>query len=284
MVRGLYTSVSGMTARMIEMDVVSNNLANVNTTAYKRDEVICKAFPEMLLRRVDDDGVRSFPPGSYDVRPVVGKLGTGVEINESYTRQDQASLRQTENPLDIAFKKSEQFFVIQTPQGEKFTRNGSFALDENSFLVTKQGYYLLGQEGPLQIKHNNFFIDDQGKIFINRQLQDPLTRPVQTNEGARGTEQEVLDSIRVVEFPQVRFLQKVGHMFFEETEDSGPPQPVDSGKIAMVQGFLEMANVNVVNEMVKMIEVQRSYESSQKGVITHDATLEKLVNQVATVA
>ena len=93
MVRGLYTGASSMAARINNMNVLSNNLANANTTGFKRDLPIYKAHPEMVVRRNNDDGVRVIPIGSFDIRPVVGKLGTGVELNEVYNQKNQGSLK-----------------------------------------------------------------------------------------------------------------------------------------------------------------------------------------------
>ena len=106
MVRGFYTGASGMLSQWQNMNVVSNNLANISTTGFKKDEAVFKAFPEMLLRRLDDNGVVKVPNGSYDVAPLVGKLGTGVEVNEIHTRFDQGSVRNTGNDFDLAlFRK-----------------------------------------------------------------------------------------------------------------------------------------------------------------------------------
>ena len=139
MIRGLYTGASGMVAQMHKMDAISNNLANVDLTGYKRDTSVHKAFPQLLLRRTNDDGVYNFPPGSIDTAPIVGTLGTGVELNELYTVFEQGALKQSNNPFDLALE-GEGFFTVLTPQGERYTRNGSFLIDNNGTLVTKEGF------------------------------------------------------------------------------------------------------------------------------------------------
>ena len=146
MIRGLYTGASGMVAQMHRMDALSNNLANVDLTGYKRDTSVHKAFPQLLLRRTNDDGVYNFPPGSMDTAPVVGTLGTGVELNELYTVFEQGALKESGNPFDLALE-GEGFFAIQTPQGERYTRNGSFLIDNNGVLVTKEGFPVLAKRG-----------------------------------------------------------------------------------------------------------------------------------------
>ncbi|MDH4128368.1 MAG: flagellar hook-basal body protein, partial [Spirochaetota bacterium] len=134
MVRGLYTGVSGMLSEWHRMDVVANNLANLNTTGFKRDDAIFKSFPEMLIRRLDDNGVVKVPNGSYDIAPFVGKMGTGVELNEVYTRHEQGIIRNTGNDFDLALD-GKGYFVVKTDRGDRYTRNGSFLIDKDGFLV-----------------------------------------------------------------------------------------------------------------------------------------------------
>nr|MBP8179321.1 flagellar hook-basal body complex protein [Spirochaetota bacterium] len=104
MVRGLYTGASGMIAQEARLDAIANNLANVDKAAYKKDLTLFKAFPDMIIRRLNDDGLGITPAGSYDTMPFVGKLGTGVEVNEVYTIYEQGSLMRTENPFDMAME------------------------------------------------------------------------------------------------------------------------------------------------------------------------------------
>ena len=102
MLRGIYTGASGMIVQMHKMDAVANNMANVDLIGYKRDYTANKAFPELMMRRLNTDIVERFPVGSIDKAPYLGKLGTGVELNEVYTDFQQGSLRETENPFDVA--------------------------------------------------------------------------------------------------------------------------------------------------------------------------------------
>ena len=219
MIRGIYTGASSMVAKQVEMDVIANNLANVNTTGFKKDEVSYKAFPEMLLRRFNDDGVHSFPLGSYDTRPVIWKLGTGVEVNEVYNQKEQAGFKKTSNPLDFALK-DKGYFSVQTPGGERYTRNGSFIINNGNILTTKEGYPVLGLNGPIQIKNNNFSVNKRGEIYANQDLNSPLARPVQIAEN--GFENAVLvDQLKLVDFEFDRYLDKEANSFFSATEESG---------------------------------------------------------------
>jgi flagellar basal-body rod protein FlgG len=112
-----------MTAQQVRLDAIANNLANVDTSGYKRDVAVHKSFAELLLRRLNDDGQSPNPFGQADLAPVVGKIGTGVETNELFTEFEQGGLKQTGSDFDIALD-GPGFMAIQTPFGERYTRNG----------------------------------------------------------------------------------------------------------------------------------------------------------------
>ncbi len=278
MVRGLYTGASGMIAQMGRIDVLSNNLANVNTPSYKRDTPILKAFPEMLMRRINDDGVRTIPPGSYDLMPVIGKLGTGVEVNEVYTRFTQGAFKQTQNDFDLALE-GEGFFSVQTDEGERYTRNGSFLIDKDGFLVTKDGYKVMGENGLIQIKKNNFMVDEYGNVFENIEYSNDPMRLVSMEEN-EWNQTVLLDRLKVVNFPKLRYVKKVGESIYRETEYSEKAYIIENERPKVRQGFLEASNVNPVIEMVNLIEVHRNYEANQKIIQAHDAALGKVINEV----
>jgi len=170
-----------MVAQMHRLDVLSNNLANVDVTGYKRDTSISKAFPEMLIRRINDNGVYKFPFGSAEVAPVVGKLGTGVEYNEAFTVFEQGALKETDNPFDLALDGG-GFFSIETDNGERYTRNGTFVLGKEGLLLTKDGMPVNGENGPIRIKKNNFVIDSTGRVFQNGAFSDDPQRLVSVEE------------------------------------------------------------------------------------------------------
>ncbi|MBN2050702.1 MAG: flagellar hook-basal body protein [Spirochaetales bacterium] len=280
MIRGLYTGASGMVVQMRNLDALSNNLANVDLTGYKRDITVTKAFPEILLRRMNDNGVYVFPPGSVDTAPVVGRLGTGVELSEIYTVFTQGALKETENPFDISLE-GKGFFTVDTPQGERFTRNGSFLLDDNGLLVTKEGLPVLGENGPIYLKKNNFMVDKQGRIFQNADFADDPRRLVSMEENDWANT-EYVDTLKIMDFSDSRYLKKQGSSLWVETPESGPGGQVALGSSTKtLQGFIEASNVNPVTEMVRMIEVNRAYEANQKVIQTHDSLAGKLINEAA---
>jgi len=169
MIRGLYTGAAGMLSQVTRMEVVANNLANINKTGYKKDTTIFKNFPEMLLRRVNDNGLVQFPLGSYDKMPYVGKLGTGVEVNEVFTVHTQGAIQKTDNPFDLALE-GEGFFTIETDAGLRYSRNGSFLIDKDNFLVTKDGYKVMGENGYIKVQKHNFMVNEYGDIMVNQNL------------------------------------------------------------------------------------------------------------------
>jgi flagellar basal-body rod protein FlgG len=268
-----------MQAQHWRLDAVANNLANVNVDGYKRDVAAFKAFPQMLLRRMDDDGVYRHPFGSADAAPIIGKLGTGVELNELYTDFSQGAVKETQSDLDLALD-GRGFFVVATPWGERYTRNGSFQLGKEGFLETKEGYPLLGERGPLRVRANNFQIDKEGRVWINAAYADDPDLLI-SRENNTWEETALLDTLRIVEFHRDRYLEKQGSSLYRESETSGPAEIMEEGRRpGVLQGFVEAANVDPVVEMVQMIEVNRAYEANQKVIQSEDSMLGTLINQV----
>ena len=280
MIRGWYTAASGMRAQQWRLDAVANNLANVDTDGYKRDVAAFKAFPEMLLRRQGDDGVYIIPFGSADVLPIAGRLGTGVELNELYTCLEQGAMKETQSDFDLAMDGM-GFFAIATPYGERYTRNGSFVLGKEGFLETKEGYPVLGENGPIRVKANNFQVDKDGRVWINAAYPDEPEIMV-GRETNLWEDPVLLDTLKIVEFEFDRYLKKQGSSLYTDTKESGPAFVIPEGfRPKVLQGFVEASNVDPVVEMVRMIEINRSYEANQKVIQSEDSALGTLINQVA---
>lgn len=276
MLRGIFTGVSGMIAQENRMDSVANNLANVDKTAYKKDQAIFKAFPDMLIRRINESGLGIVPAGSYDSMPFVGKLPTGVEVNEVFTQFTQGSLQRTENSFDLALE-GQGFFTVMTERGERYSRDGSFTINEEGILMTHNGNPVMGENGIIRLQTNNFIINEHGEIVVNSQLSlDP--EEMVNADNNQWAQPRVIDRLKIVDFENRRMIKKEGDSMYRETEYSGPAEVTDEAKVR--QGFLEKSNVNIVREMVDMIEVQRSYEANQKTISTADQTLGRLINEV----
>jgi flagellar basal-body rod protein FlgG len=171
------------------------------------------------------------------------------------------------------------FFTVQTPLGERYTRNGAFTLGKEGMLLTKEGYPVLGKNGPISIKENNFVIDQKGRIFVNKALPEDPDRLISMIEN-EWQQTEQIDSLKLVEFERDRYIKKQGSSLWIDTPESGPAVQIAEENLPKIrQGFIEGSNVNPVVEMVKMIEVNRAYEANQRAVSNHDSITGKLINE-----
>lgn len=262
MIRGWYTGASGMNAQQNRLDAISNNLANVDTAGYKRDITVSKSFPELLIRRTNADGVINVSVGSVDMAPVIGKLGLGVETNENYTDFTQGSFKITNGKTDAALN-GKGFYVIETPNGERYTRNGNFLVGKEGILETKDGYPVLGENGYIRVTDDRFNINEDGMI-------------------TREDDSSFVDRFKIVRFDNERYLKKMGESLYSSNEITGPAHIAEgSERPAFLQGYSETSNVNVVNEMVQMIEVNRAYEANQKTITSEDSMMSTLWQKVA---
>lgn len=261
MIRGWYIGSSGMNAQQTRLDAISNNLANADTTGFKRDIAVSKSFPELLMRRMGDDGVYETPFGSADVAPIIGKIGLGVETNELYTDFEQGSFKQTSTHTDMALS-GEGFFAVETPNGERYTRNGNFLVGKEGILVTKEGYPVLGENGYIQVADDRFTVNQDGMVYSEDDMQ-------------------LIDRFKIVRFDNERYLQKMGSSLYKDTDITGPAYIAEGKERPVVlQSYVETSNVNVVNEMVSMIEVNRAYEANQKTIQAQDTMMSTLWGKV----
>ncbi|OWZ84614.1 flagellar basal-body rod protein FlgF [Natranaerobius trueperi] len=260
MLRGLYTSASGMLTEQRVQEMRSNNIANTDTTAFKKDMSVKSSFSEMMLSRINDPKQLGPEGPEVDLRPEIGELGTGVVLEEVVNDFSQGTLKETDNPLDIALDGA-GFFVVQGPDEKVlFSRNGSFTQAPDGSLVNQQGYPVLGSEGLIQLS-------DQDNITIS-------------SDGSIYQDEELVDNLIVADFEEPQGLSRFGENLLEQTEESGEPQQANMEKVSVKQGYLEGSNVSAVKEMTGMIEALRAYESNQRAVQGHDETLERAVNEL----
>ena len=265
MIRGWYIGSSGMNAQQNRLDAISNNLANVDTTGFKKDIPVSKAFSELLIRRTEADGIIQNSFGSQDVAPIVGKIGLGVETNELYTDFQQGSFKSTSTSTDFALS-GKGFFAVQTPVGERWTRNGNFILGKEGQLLTKDGYQVLGENGPIVLEDDKFQVNQDGMIY------------------AKDSDGNAVDRLKIVRFDNERYLKKMGNSLWNTSDVSGQPHIAEGSERGKVlQGYTETSNVNVVNEMIQMIEVNRAYEANQKSIQSEDSMMDTLWSRVALV-
>ncbi|PAF44905.1 flagellar hook-basal body protein [Helicobacter sp. 11S02629-2] len=261
---GYYVATGGMVTQFNRLDVISNNLANLNTNGFKRDDVVIGDYLRLMQEHQDtlplDNNTRA------SAKFINRTLNRVPIIAEEYTDQQVGTVQQTSNPLDFALSKPNTFFAIQTPNGIAYTRDGSFSVDNQGFLVTKQGYKVLSSAG-----YNN-----GGGILLPPSMQVTADKNGElsfkdiTNAGLN--EQIGGGNIAVVTFDNTKFLKKQGENLWREDvtkEGIGEAKPTlltNSG--AVEQGFLEKSNVNAVIEMTNMIETNRLVDMYSKVMKT----------------
>jgi flagellar basal-body rod protein FlgG len=255
----LHVARTGLDAQNMRMQVIANNLANVNTTGFKRDRA---SFETLAYQAMTAPGAAS----SESTRFATGtNLGSGVQINGTAKVDTQGSLQTTDNALDLAVEGS-GFFQVQMPDGRiGYTRDGSFHMSSDGTVVNSDGYQLLPQ---IQIPDGaaNITIAANGAVSVTLQGQ---------------TEASQVGTIEIARFTNPAGLQAEGNNLLTETSASGQPQvgpgAID-GRGSVRHGALESSNVNIVQELVDMIETQRAYEVNSKMIQSTDQMLQ-YVNQ-----
>lgn len=240
MIKGIYASSSGMQPKMLRLEVIANNLANINTTGFKRDSMFVQVLKKTGLVRLQDGGELA----GFDVK--------------QFTDFSESSHVPTNNPLDVAIQ-GRGFFVVETAHGMRYTRNGSFMLSADGSLVTAQGYPVMGVGGRIQFP--GIQKSAQGNIAI-------------TVTGEILLDKSVIGKLRVVDFENESELKKQGDSLFSTTAKEQFTEA--DGKTTVIrQGFLEESNVDGIEEMIEMVELNRSFEADQKSLQYQDSTLEK---------
>lgn len=255
MLKGLYTAHTGLVNEQNRMDVMTNNLANASTVGFKKEGSTSQSFGSILAVKVKDASV-----GLGNIQRI-GVNNPGVKIGENYTDYTQGSLRITENTYDLALS-GEGFFAIEftNKAGEtstKYTRAGDFTLNTEGYLVTNEGDYVLDSNSQ--------------RIKLN-----PLMDSSIQGDGTIEQNGVVVAKIQIADFEDYNYLEKYGETYFQPVEGA----KLTNGNAKINSGYLEMANVQVVSEMVNMISITRQYESNQKIMQTYDSSLEIAVNQL----
>lgn len=263
MLRALYTAASGMTAQQFNIDTISNNLANANTTGYKK---VRPEFQDLLYLTLQSPVV---PSGGTQASGAAASqgifVGLGVRPSGSQTIFQQGNLQNTSNPLDVALS-GPGFFVVGDESGNTsfYTRDGSFKLDAEGNLTTSDGYFVLDDSGgkiTLPAGAHDISIAKDGTISYQA-------------EGQTGSEEA--GKIGVVQFANPAGLERVGHNLYKASAASGEPQQQSdssSGTTSVEQYCLESSNVQVVEEMVNLITAQRAYELNSKAIQASDDML-----------
>jgi flagellar basal-body rod protein FlgG len=243
---GLYAAYSGLKTNSDILEILSNNLANINTAGFKSDQAFLNIYNnavegnEISLDRVLNDS----------------SVVQGTSINFL-----PGAIKTTGRDLDLALE-GDGFFVVQGPAGALFSRNGNFRLDADGRLVNSEGHAVLGQNGPIQLSEGIVSVSKDGAVHLN--------------------DSEV-DTLQIVDFPQLRGLEKVGNSMFRfRGGETVQPSPSNA---AVLQGSLEQSNVNPIREMMLMITVMRQFEGLQKAINTLMNTVNgRSINDVGRVA
>ena len=259
MIKGLYTAGAGMMLQMARQDVVANNLANVNTSGYKKQVAVAQAFPNMLMSRLGE--IKKNSQGEYQPVPIklVGGVGTGAAVEKIYSDLSMGNIRKTDNATDLALS-SDGYFAVLTPQGERYTRNGQFKINSEGILTTNQGHPVLDTgDQPITLE-GEFAIDEMGNISVHG---------------------ESIAQLKTVSFDNPQYLQREGdNLLALQEREAG----INLERPGILQGYIEESNVNAVKEMVEMINVVRAYESMQKVVQAEDETTQVAIDQVGSVS
>jgi flagellar basal-body rod protein FlgF len=252
----VYMAATGALAYEKRLQLISNNLANVNTVGFKKDEGRFRAFdlaetPDNPLRV--NDG-RSQAPAYWT-------------LFSSYTDFSSGGMKKTANPFDLALSGN-GFFCVQTPDGLQYTRRGDFTVNADDVLVTQEGWPVMGQGGEIRLK---------------------MAKPSETNREFSVTEDgyvtvdgSQVDRLRIVDFTQPDALEKAGQSYYRALKPEALQELDENFKVS--QGFLELSNVDTVSMMTEMIEVLRGYESYQKMMRSIDDMDARLINDVGRAA
>lgn len=266
MVKGLYTAYTGMINEQKRLDVLSNNLANADTNGFKKEGTTSQSFADTLAIKIKDSSDYYLPKG-------LGDISLGVHIGETYTDYSQGNFKVTDNKYDVALDGNGFFAISYTNKNNetsvKYTRDGAFTVNTEGYLVTKDGDFVLNQNGAMNqdggagsyIRLNpnlDFKIDEFGNIYQNDQL---------------------VAQLGVVDVADYNYIEKYGENLYDLAD--GAQVAASTAKVQ--QGVLEASNVNVVKEMVDMITITRAYEAGQKIIQTVDTMLDKSANQVGKV-
>jgi len=242
----IYMAASGALLNQKRLEILSNNLANVNTSGFKETMAYLRVGDSP--RALEDDLDRLSRRGPAATRPLYQTL-------ESRSVFRQGQLRQTGNPLDLALDGS-GFFCVETTAGIRYTRSGNFTRNLDGELTTPDGHRVLGTGGTIEIgRGGQITVDAEGGITVDGQF---------------------VGKLQVVDFPEPERMERIGQTLF----DAGAQAQSDAETVSVNQGYLEMSNVEAIRTMTEIIEVLRGYESYQKTIRAMDETTAKAINEV----
>ena len=257
MINSLWISKTGMEAQQMQLDVISNNLANVSTNGFKRSHAV---FEDLMYQNLRQVGSATSEQSSL---PTGLQIGLGVRTVATSRNFSQGNMQQTGNPTDLAIQ-GKGFFQVSLPDGTiGYSRDGSFQIDNQGRVVNSSGLPIVGA-GTVPANSTSLSVASNGTITA--------TVPGSTTPATIG-------ALTIANFVNPAGLEPKGQNVFTESASSGQPTvgtPGDGGLGPVLQGYVETSNVNVVQELVTMIQTQRAYEMNSKAIQTSDQMLQKL--------
>lgn len=256
MLRGIYSSVSSMIMLQERQSVITNNLANINTTGYKEEKLLSKSFDEMILSN-KDKYINGNP-----TKQVLGGLSFGVRIDDTITSFHQGTHIETQNNTDFAINGN-GFFQVEDINGNQFyTRDGSFKVDSQGYLVTNAGYYVMG-------------INNQTNT--SERINVGNSKIVVTPDNNISLDNENLYRFNIVNFGNEEDLDKFGNNVYTGRN------PIYTGNFNIKQGYLEGSNVDSIDMTAELMETVKEFEANQKVIQTIDSTLSKIANEIGSI-
>lgn len=260
MVRALFTAWTGMRNEQRRMDVVTNNMANADTTGFKKIDVTAQSFDRQLAVKIND------ATEGLDVIRGIGGMTLGVKIGETYFDMSSGNFRETGSQYNFALSDRGFFTISTTDKGGtehiRYTRDGDFTITREGFLVTKDGDFVLGDGGNrIQIPGGNTVeinVNELGEIYVG---------------------ENYVSTLQIVDFDNYDALSSYGENMYEPVAGAN----IIASNATVTQGYIEMSNVNMVTEMVDLIAITRAYETNQKMIQTVDRTLDKAANEIGRV-
>lgn len=278
MQNGFYSATGGMVTQFNRLDVISNNLANTNTNGFKRDDVVIGDF-----LRLYQDFKHNLPLKNH-TREAAKFLNRTLDrvpiVVEEYTDTSIGNFAKTDNFLDFALSNKDAYFAIQTPNGVRYTRDGSFELDNNGVLVTKQGYPVLSSDGidnngyiNINISSNNLEISKDGNIFVRELDNSNIGNP------------QPVGTIAIVSFINPKHLKKIGNNLYDIPLDKLDERHIINNQNVLLNGFIEKSNINPITEMTALINTNRLVDMYSKIMKTHQDDLNtEAINKLANKA
>ena len=251
MIRGLYTAAAGMLSSLFKHETVVQNLTNVSTIGYKADTAIVTDFPSLLLTQVNGN----------QQGPVIGDVSTGVSLADVITDFSVGPLELTDYPYDFAIA-GDGFFRLETPDGERYTRDGRFVRDMDGHLVTADGFQVLGSDGPITLPSSTgeLSVSPHGTIYID---------------------DAQVGQFSLAEFEDTEDLIKESQSVFASREME--PQTMALEQVKIYQGYLEESNVNATHATTELMSVLRAYEANQRMVQYQDQINNQSANELGRV-